>query len=45
VAGDEVEGLAMALADTRRGDVIALMAQEQVEELAAELSKRGRPVG
>jgi cyanophycin synthetase len=45
VAGDEVEGLAMALADTRRGDVIALMAQEQVAELAAELGKRGRPVG
>ncbi|MCC6791384.1 MAG: Mur ligase [Thermomicrobiales bacterium] len=45
VSENELDGLAMALSASRPGDVIALMCQEQMEEMAAELGRIGRPVG
>ena len=44
VAPDEVEGLRMALADARSGDVIALMCQEHVPEVVEELRQIATPL-
>jgi cyanophycin synthetase len=45
VSDDELHGLRMALADAKPGDAVALMCQEQMDEMAAELQRIGRPVG
>jgi cyanophycin synthetase len=44
VAQNEIEGLRMALENTQPGDVVALMCQEHVPEVAGELRETARPL-
>lgn len=45
VSADELTGLQMALKETLPGDVVALMCQEQLLEVASELQRLGKPIG